>query len=40
MNENDVNFAINAVEKIRNFKPFFDLRNIINKDDMDVPEMT
>ena len=40
VNENDVNFAINAVEKIRNFKPFFDLRNIINKDGMDVPEMT
>jgi hypothetical protein len=28
MNENDVNFAINAVEKIRNFKPFFDLRKL------------
>ena len=28
VSENDVNFAINAVEKIRNFKPISDLRDI------------
>jgi HEPN domain-containing protein len=28
--DNDVNFSINAVEKIRNIKPIIDLRNRIN----------
>jgi hypothetical protein len=28
--DNDVNFSINAVEKIRNIKPIIDLRNKIN----------
>jgi HEPN domain-containing protein len=28
-NENDVNYSINAVKKIRNFKPISDLRNMI-----------
>ena len=28
--ENDVNFAVKAVEKIRNFKPILDLRDIIS----------
>jgi len=29
VNENDVNFAISAVEKIQNIKPLIDLRKII-----------
>ena len=28
--ESDVNFSINAVKKVKNFKPINDLRNIIN----------
>ena len=31
-NESDVNFAISAVEKIRDFSPISDLRNIKNTD--------
>jgi len=31
--ENHVNFSINAVEKIRNFKPISDLRNVIGNSD-------
>ena len=30
INENDANFSINAVQKIKDFKPINDLRNIIN----------
>ena len=30
VSESDVNFSINAVEKIRNFKPILDLRNFTN----------
>ena len=29
--DTDANFAIDAVEKIRNFKPVLDLRNLINE---------
>jgi HEPN domain-containing protein len=31
--DNDVNFSINAVEKIMNIKPIIDLRNRINNDE-------
>lgn len=30
VNESDVKFSINAVKKVRNFKPINDLRNITN----------
>ncbi|MDR1317300.1 MAG: HEPN domain-containing protein [Spirochaetales bacterium] len=30
VNDNDANFSINAVERIRNIKPIIDLRNKIN----------
>ena len=30
INENDVNFSINSVEKVKSLKPFINIRNEIN----------
>jgi hypothetical protein len=39
VNENDVDFCINAVEKIRNLKPISELRNIIDNEDNQEDEI-
>jgi HEPN domain-containing protein len=38
VNDNDANFSINAVEKIRNIKSFIDLRNKINDENTSKEE--
>jgi HEPN domain-containing protein len=32
INENDVNYAINTVERIRNFEPIKNIRNIVSRE--------